>query len=344
MDKKRIHDLELLSDLSEITESDYLIIDDENETTSKKISALMLKDALTKPIISPEVAQIGQTIVVKEIDTKGKPIVWEAINLPDNNINYIETDPTVPEWAKQPYKPEYTAEEVGALPDDTEIPSLEGLATERYVNDKISEIKIPEIDLSGYSTEKYVDDAVADKITIPTSAEIGQTIVVSEVDENGKPTKWESVDLSKNDNTEWKLLKAIELSEDTASIYFDIDDEGNSFECKEIFFRGRTTAADGTTTTLNIKFNTQNAGDPFFHGNSIVKNDGSDYAIYAQILGEKVSFLHGTSNAGVTNVNTLMTYGRNHTKITIEKITSVVLATGSGGGFASGSTFYVYGR
>ena len=34
-----------------------------------------------------------------------------------------ETDPTVPSWAKNPTKPTYTADEVGALPDDTEIPS-----------------------------------------------------------------------------------------------------------------------------------------------------------------------------------------------------------------------------
>lgn len=33
-----------------------------------------------------------------------------------------ETDPTVPAWAKQPTKPSYTAEEVGALPSDTVIP------------------------------------------------------------------------------------------------------------------------------------------------------------------------------------------------------------------------------
>ena len=33
-----------------------------------------------------------------------------------------ETDPTVPSWAKQPKKPTYTAEEVGALPANTEIP------------------------------------------------------------------------------------------------------------------------------------------------------------------------------------------------------------------------------
>lgn len=34
-----------------------------------------------------------------------------------------ELDPTVPEWAKQPQKPAYTAQEVGALPAATQIPS-----------------------------------------------------------------------------------------------------------------------------------------------------------------------------------------------------------------------------
>ena len=34
-----------------------------------------------------------------------------------------EKDPTVPQWAKQPEKPAYTAEEVGALPNTTKIPS-----------------------------------------------------------------------------------------------------------------------------------------------------------------------------------------------------------------------------
>lgn len=35
--------------------------------------------------------------------------------------DYTETDPTVPSWAKQPSKPSYTATEVGALPDTTNI-------------------------------------------------------------------------------------------------------------------------------------------------------------------------------------------------------------------------------
>ena len=35
--------------------------------------------------------------------------------------SFTETDPTVPAWAKAAEKPTYTAEEVGALPDDTEL-------------------------------------------------------------------------------------------------------------------------------------------------------------------------------------------------------------------------------
>ena len=37
--------------------------------------------------------------------------------------SYTETDPTVPSWAKQPTKPTYTAQEVGALPANTSIPT-----------------------------------------------------------------------------------------------------------------------------------------------------------------------------------------------------------------------------
>lgn len=44
-----------------------------------------------------------------------------------------------------------TAEDVGALPVETEIPSIEGLASEAFVNEAISKI-----DLSPYQTEEEV--------------------------------------------------------------------------------------------------------------------------------------------------------------------------------------------
>lgn len=46
------------------------------------------------------------------------------------------------DWAKAENKPVYTADEVGALPNTTVIPNVEGLATEEYVNDAIANAQL----------------------------------------------------------------------------------------------------------------------------------------------------------------------------------------------------------
>jgi hypothetical protein len=45
-----------------------------------------------------------------------------------------------------------------------------------------------------YASQDYVSEALKDKISVPISVTVGQTIVVKSVDENGKPTEWEAVD------------------------------------------------------------------------------------------------------------------------------------------------------
>jgi hypothetical protein len=52
--------------------------------------------------------------------------------------SFVETDPTVPAWAKAATKPTYTAAEVGALPANTVIPSIDGLASEEYVTNALA--------------------------------------------------------------------------------------------------------------------------------------------------------------------------------------------------------------
>lgn len=52
-----------------------------------------------------------------------------------SNMQFDETDPTVPAWAKAEKKPTYTADEVGALPDTTTLSDLEDDATHRTVTD-----------------------------------------------------------------------------------------------------------------------------------------------------------------------------------------------------------------
>ena len=77
----------------------------------------------------PVPAKVGQVLAVKATDESGKPTEFEATDqgggVSDEKIaeavgTYMEahpieeSDPTVPDWAKQPEKPSYTALEVGA--------------------------------------------------------------------------------------------------------------------------------------------------------------------------------------------------------------------------------------
>ena len=52
-----------------------------------------------------------------------------------------ETDPTVPAWAKQPEKPTYTAEEVGAASKERVDKIAEGKADKAYMIDLFEQLK-----------------------------------------------------------------------------------------------------------------------------------------------------------------------------------------------------------
>lgn len=85
-----------------------------------------------------------------------------------------------------------TAEDVGALPADTVIPSTTGLATEKYVDDAVKNVKP---DLTGYATEKYVDDKIAD-IDFPEGADLSGYAKKTYVDEAIANIKHPTPDLS----------------------------------------------------------------------------------------------------------------------------------------------------
>lgn len=109
--------------------------------------------------------------LISRVDTlEKKPISEEQIEksvksyLEKNPIE--ETDPTVPAWAKAEEKPTYTAEEVGALPDTTEIPKnlsdLQDDSEHRTVTDTEKQSWNDKSDFSG----NYED--LQGKPTIPT--------------------------------------------------------------------------------------------------------------------------------------------------------------------------------
>lgn len=72
----------------------------------------------------------------------------------ENDSGFItnETDPTVPAWAKEPTKPTYTAEEVGALPSNTHIPDPTSVVVDRFVS---VGTHIADISVNGEKTELY---------------------------------------------------------------------------------------------------------------------------------------------------------------------------------------------
>lgn len=119
----------------------------------------------------PAPAKVGQVLSVKAIDESGKPTEFETTDmsggvseeevkqavedyLTDNPIE--ESDPTVPQWAKEPEKPIYTASEVGALPDTTKIPSK----TSDLQND--SGFLTEHQDLSGYAKKGEIPKTASD--------------------------------------------------------------------------------------------------------------------------------------------------------------------------------------
>lgn len=245
------------------------------------------------------------------------------------NINFTETDPTVPEWAKQPQKPAYTAEEVGALPDDTEIPSLEGLAT-----------------------QMYVDNAVADKITIPKSAEIGQTIAVKEIDENGKPTMWEAVDLPNNSGgdiqsgNDWKLLADVALTEDVSrvSIYEDINgNKINTQGFEELYISYSLKGKEGYSSrysTLVVWFSEGFVGNYACRFESSANGyDVINRSIYAVVPKKQHYTVSPEIYKGIAFIDNASAKDFVHTD-------AVGMAVGmeSQAGFVAGSRIVVYGR
>lgn len=109
--------------------------------------------------------------LISRVDTLEKePISEEQIEksvksyLEKNPIE--ETDPTVPAWAKAEEKPTYTAEEVGALPNTTEIPKnlsdLQDDAEHRIVTDTEKQSWNSKSDFDG----NY--ESLEGKPTIPT--------------------------------------------------------------------------------------------------------------------------------------------------------------------------------
>ena len=173
---------------------------------------------------------------------------------------YTETDPTVPTWAKNPTKPTYTADEVGALPKSTTIPKtlaeLSGDTTHRTVTDTEKNTWNNKSDFSG----NYND--LTNKPTIPTV-----------------PTKVSAFTNDKGYITDSELNTAVEnsLNEAKESGEFDGADGERGFSVLRVTtaLSSYTTTTGGFTPKYRIALSTvlSEAGvDKVIVGDTILRN------------------------------------------------------------------------
>ena len=101
-----------------------LILTDASGTVIKSVTAYTIcakspsadEPADPPEAIRPWVEQILEAIKSGDVSAEAIAAAVEAY-IQEHGVQVEETDPTVPDWAKQPRKPTYTAGEVGARPD-----------------------------------------------------------------------------------------------------------------------------------------------------------------------------------------------------------------------------------
>lgn len=175
--------------------------------TSEEIEKAELDDIQLDKTLEKENHAADSKVVGQKLKEKVDKVQGKGLSTNDFTDDYkskvesalqsfTEKDPTVPEWAKQPTKPSYSAQEVGALPSTTYIPSITGLASEVFVQNYVNN--------KGYMTYQQVYDVV-DKATLPIIINLnelglsldllfsGETIPISEEMTQDLADMWSSL-------------------------------------------------------------------------------------------------------------------------------------------------------
>lgn len=137
-------------------------------------------------------------------------VAWDTMGAPIDMSLYIKSS-ELADWVKQQNKPTYTAEEVGALPADTKIPSK----TSDLQNDSGFLTKIPDNYLSGTDKTLNVSGKAAD------AKATGDKITELSADLTSKADKTALVKTDRKLDALWKLNQGIsyEFQTDEAEAY-----------------------------------------------------------------------------------------------------------------------------
>lgn len=84
-----------------------------------------------------------------------------------------------------------------------------------------------------------------------TGATVGQIAKISAVDENGKPTKWEPMDMPSGGGETWEEIRTLEISEDIVKTTISTDNDGAPFSLKKIYIEIKVVPPTNTDITYN---------------------------------------------------------------------------------------------
>lgn len=137
-------------------------------STFWKVVRTKINNKYTKPVNGIPKADLSAEVQDTLDSTDGKQsVIPDLDNIRDGAAkgatalqSFTETDPTVPSWAKQPSKPSYTAQEVGAIPDTTKVVTYteEGSGTAptlEYATKSDLATKVDKVSGKGLSTNDY---------------------------------------------------------------------------------------------------------------------------------------------------------------------------------------------
>lgn len=277
-----------------------------------------------------------------------------------------ETDPTVPAWAKQPEKPTYTAEEVGALSADTlQAATDAALAQAKASGEFDGSTPVKGEDYYTEADKQEIVDDVLEQIPTGggdvtlglTGATVGQIAKITAVDADGKPTAWEPVNMAGGGSGgTWKKIAEQTTAEDASEdvwMSWDKDISGNPFVLDAFYIIIIPTFPDSTTTHgLRILLpNNVNywLNETVFKGSSTVIAlcevvSPEDYNTEPPAVRVTVSNASGghsaTQNGGATAITKMWTKTNGRfISLPIEQI-----QIGVAGGCLAGTKVIIYGR
>lgn len=212
-------------------------------------------------------------------------------------------------------------------------------------------------DMTAYRTAEAQDviDAGKQDTLIQSGASVGQIAKITAVDDTGKPTAWQAVDMPSGGSEVWRYLGKFETSEEVSSIVVSKDADGNSFALKKVIVSGLI-AANNAAFTGWMKMYDQNGTVVFDLPSAVAQNDGGTvvgrgFQAEAWIIAgtyHPKNRLEGVNTAGSARLLTVVS-GPNGAFTNVDKVAApeaITKLTGKSYGstpWGAGSYLYVWG-